>query len=235
MPRRSRFAVDDGIYHVLSRGNNRQYIFKEDADFIEIKKLIRDYKQKYQLAVYHYSLMSSHIHMIIKSPDGESLSKAMKGIKLRYTQYYDEKYESIGHLWQERFKNFLIQTGRYLLECGRYVELNAVRAGIVERPEAYRWSSYRAYACGEIDEIVNKSPEYLGMSDCDEERHKLYCEYVTAGINERRSEERYFKEGVYGTEEFAEKMRKKGLLPLWSHRGRPKKKKGPVPFLFSLL
>ncbi len=147
MPRRARFVVDDGIYHVLSRGNNRQYIFKEDEDFIEIRKLILHYKQKHRLAIYHYSLMSSHIHMIIKSPDGESLSKAMKGIKLRYTQYYDEKYGSIGHLWQER----------------------------------------------------------------------------------------YFKEGVYGTKEFAEQMRKKGLLPLWSHRGRPQKKKGPVPFLFFLL
>jgi len=224
MPRRARFAVEEGIYHVLSRGNNRQHIFKEEGDFIKIRGLISYYKKECRLKIYHYSLMSNHIHMILKSPDGKLLSKAMKGIKLRYAQYYRKKYKGIGHLWQERFKNFLIQTGRYLLECGRYVELNAVRAGIVERPGDYRWSSYRAYIYGEENGIVDKSPEYLGMAEKESDRRRMYCEYITDGINERRNEERFFREGAYGSKEFVSEMKRKGLVSLWSHRGRPKKK-----------
>ena len=174
MPRRARFTIEAGIYHILSRGNNQQVIFHKDEDYQEFLTILSFYKKKYELEIYHYVLMSNHMHLIVKAPDGKGLSEAMRGIKLRYAQYYRKNYGGIGHLWQERFRNFLIQAGRYLLECGRYIELNPVKAGIVEEPKWYYWSSYRAYGEGEKDYLIDFSPEYLGLADRGLDRQKIY-------------------------------------------------------------
>ena len=224
MPRRARFTIEDGVYHILSRGNNQQAIFHKDKDYQEFLDILSSYKEEYRLEIYHYVLMGNHIHLIVRASDGKTLSEAMKGITWKYAQYYRKNYGGIGHFWQERFKSFLIQEGRYLLECGRYIELNPVRAGIVEEPKFYYWSSYRTYAEGERDNLTDFSPEYLGLSDSSGVRQEKYREFVKDGLKERRGEERYFKEGVFGSREFVEEMKSKGLVSLWSHRGRPREK-----------
>ena len=225
MPRRARFTIEGGIYHILSRGNNQQVIFHKDRDYQEFLDILSFYKKKYGLEIYHYVLMGNHIHLIVKVPDGKALSEAMKGIKWRYVQYYRKNYGGIGHFWQERFKSFLIQEGRYLLECGRYIELNPVKARIVEEPKSYYWSSYRAYGEGEKDYLIDFSPEYFGLADNSPDRQGKYREFIKDGLKERRREERYFREGAFGSREFVEEMKKKGLVSLWSHKGKPKKRK----------
>lgn len=225
MPRRARFTIEGGIYHILSRGNNQQVIFHKDRDYQEFLDILSFYKKKYGFEIYHYVLMGNHIHLIVKIPDGKALSEAMKGIKWRYVQYYRKNYGGIGHFWQERFKSFLIQEGRYLLECGRYIELNPVKARIVEEPKSYYWSSYRVYGEGEKDYLIDFSPEYLGLADSNSDKQRLYREFIKDGLKERRREERYFREGAFGSREFVEEMRKKGLVSLWSHKGKPKKSK----------
>ena len=225
MPRRARFTIEGGIYHILSRGNNQQVIFHKDRDYQEFLDILAFYKKKYGLEIYHYVLMGNHIHLIVKVPDGKGLSEAMKGIKWRYAQYYRKNYGGIGHFWQERFRSFLIQEGRYLLECGRYIELNPVKAGIIEEPKWYYWSSYRAYGEGERDYLIDFSPEYLGLAESGPDRQKIYREFMKDGLKERRGEERYFREGAFGSREFVEEMKRKGLVSLWSHKGKPKKRK----------
>ncbi|MFA5778738.1 MAG: transposase [Elusimicrobiota bacterium] len=168
MPRRARFTVENGTYHIMLRGNNRANIFKNDDDFSYFLELLKDNKEKYGLKIYHYVLMDNHVHIIIWSPDGASLSAAMKRITVTYTRYYRKLYKGIGHFFQDRFKSFLIQEGKYLLECGRYVELNPVRADMVKSPEGYKWSSYGIYAEGNITGTVLVSKnitEYLIISD----------------------------------------------------------------------
>jgi len=224
MPRRARFTIEGGIYHILSRGNNQQVIFHEDKDYQQFLDILSFYKKEYKLEIYHYVLMSNHVHLIVKAPDGKTLSEAMKGITWKYAKYYRKNYGGIGHFWQERFKSFLIQEGRYLLECGRYIELNPVRAGILEEPKLYSWSSYRTYAEGERNNLIDLSPEYLGLSDSTTVRQEKYREFVRDGLKERRREERYFREGVFGSREFVEEMKRKGLVSLWSHSGRPREK-----------
>ena len=98
-----------------------------------------------------------------------------------------------------------------MLECGRYVELNPVRAGMVDNPAEYPWSSYRAYVNGERNDLVNLDPEYLGLDEKERERKNLYKTYVEDGKVEKRNEERFFKAGVYGSKEFGEEMKKRGL------------------------
>ena len=141
MPRRKRFTIDDGIYHVVIRGNDRRRIFRWDEDFEFYSELLRDNKKKYNLKIYHYILMDNHVHMIIAAPDGKSLSGAIKRINVTYTRYYRRKYKGIGHFSQDRFKSFLIQKGKYLLECGRYIELNPVKAGIWIFREILFWNT----------------------------------------------------------------------------------------------
>ena len=228
LPRGARFIVEDGTYHIMTRGNNREKLFLAEDDFEQYLNIVKETKEKYNLLVYHYVLMDNHVHKIIKISDKTSLSEGMKRINLMYTQYFRKRYGGIGHFYQDRYKSFLIEEGRYLLECGRYIELNPVKAGTVREPKEYKWTSCRVYTEGERNEIIDFNPEYEGLSDKKEMRMKIYREYLRDGINDKRNEERYFKEGVYGSQEFVEKMKEEGLKTVWSHAGRPKNQKEVV-------
>ena len=159
MPRAARIAPNGNIYHVLTRGNNSQNIFKDDNDFKKYLELIFRYKGKYHFKLYHYVLMTNHVYLVIETTEnGGSLSEIMKCINISYAQHYKGRYKHIGHFWQDRYKNIIISKDAYLLACGSYVELNAVRARIVEDPKEYKWSSYVVYAYCNKDLIVDDHP-----------------------------------------------------------------------------
>ncbi len=224
MPRRYRFVVDDAYYHILNRGNNRQNIFMEANDYGQFLKMMAGYFGNAGMKIIHYALMPNHYHLIVKLKDAENLKKALQQLNQGYARYYRKKYGGVGYFWQGRYKSFLIESGRYLLECGIYVELNPVRAGMAEKPEDYKWSSYRLYGEGKENKIITVSPEYEGLAQIKEDRMQAYREMLKYRFEEKRKLERYFKMGVYGSEEFEEKLKGKGLSETWSHRGRPKRK-----------
>jgi len=226
MPRIARFTIDDGIYHVMTRGNNKQSIFSCDNDCVYYLKLLKDCKIKYGLKIYHYSLMVNHVHLMLQAPTGEKLSSFMKRLNVLYTNYYRKNYGGVGHFFQDRFKSFVIQEGRYLIECGMYIELNPVKAGIVKFPEEYKWSSYSVYASGKGDYLVDLSPAYTDLSDKPEERRESYKELVEQRKIEKREENRFFRVGAYGSKKFVEEMKAKGLKPRWAHKGNPNRGKG---------
>ena len=186
-------------------------------------EILRLEKMKHKLKIYNYSLMGNHVHMIIMSPHGADLSNGMKNLNQTYAQYYRKKYGGIGYIWQDRFKSFIIQNGVYLLTCGRYIEVNAVKAGIVDDPQDYKWSSYRFYAFGERNPLLDFNPEYLALADDFEGRKSEYIKFVKDGIKDRRSLLRYFKIGAYGDEDFIKNMKQKGLKQVDWRIGRPKK------------
>ena len=225
MPRRARFIIDDGIYHVMIRGNNHNRIFDCDYDFKYFLELIKEAKFKFEIKIYHYVLMDNHVHLIIKSQKGINLSEAMKKINVSYTSYYRRRYGGIGHFFQDRFKSYIIQDGKYLLECGRYVELNPVKAGIVKFPDEYKWSSYHLYAEGIRNDLVDKNPEYDGLSDNKANLMNLYKMYVKDGISEQVNEDKCFREGIYGSDNFKSEMYKMGLKRVSQKRGRPRNEK----------
>ena len=227
MPRKARFTFENATYHILSRGNNRQKVFLDNDDYAKFLGLLSFYKKKYVFQIYHYVLMSNHYHLIMRVKDGVTLASAMKGLNLAYATYFRSKYGGAGYLWQGRFKSFVIQDGKYILECGRYIELNPVSAGIVEKPEDYTWTSVRVYIKAEQNSLVDFNPEFLGLSDSHYTRCRIYAEYLSDGIKDRRKLDRYFKVKAYGNEEFIEIMKStEGLKPVWSHKGRPKKVRG---------
>ncbi len=208
----------------MTRGNNRTNIFIDKEDFENYLEILKNNKEKYGFKVYHYVIMNNHVHLIMWTKTGEDLSNGMRRIGVMYSSYYRRKYKGVGHVFQDRFKSFIIQEGKYLLECGRYVELNPVRAGIVKMPLEYKWSSYGYYMETQKTNIVDNDPEYLGLSEEPEKRKDIYREYVERGEFNKTDEDRYFKKGVYGSDNFWMQLKVKGLESKRSNAGRPKRK-----------
>lgn len=179
MPRARRLVSDDSVFHIVQRGNNKQTIFREDKDFEKFLSIIRKYIAKFKVEIYHYCLMRNHIHILLKIFKKETLSKIMQGIFQSYRFYYKRNYGYIGYLYQGRYKSELIQDDSYLSECGRYIERNSLRAGIVKAPHEYKWSSCKRYISGQKDDIITENPLYEGFGKTIENRRSAYKEYVS--------------------------------------------------------
>lgn len=225
MPRTARIAPKEYTYHVLTRGNNRQDVFKDERDYKRYLGILQKYKEKYKFKLYHYVLMKNHIHLVLETTErGGSLAEVMKGINLSYAQYYKAKYKHIGHFWQDRYKSIIISKNGYLLACGSYAELNPVRAKIVEDPKDYKWSSYNTYAYGKKDFIVNEHPIYNSLSKDEGEQRKKYREFVKGMIKEKGALKGEMNGRiVYGSEDLARRIEKEYKVgAVIRPRGRPK-------------
>lgn len=178
MPRCARILEQGGVSHVHVRGNNKADIFHSDADRHGYLNILQSLKKECSFQLFHYVLMSNHVHLILRPDPMISLSKVMQKLNLRYSLWYKRHYKLEGHLWQCRFKSHPITDDSYLLTCGAYVELNPVRAGVVDAPEKYPWSSYRYYVHGEYDALVDMSMIYLTLGGDKEQRQKEYSKIV---------------------------------------------------------
>ncbi len=222
MPRGRRLVAASTAFHIMSRGNNRQDVFHEREDKQRYCRLLNEYKEENKLSVYHYCLMDNHVHSIIWINEGGQLSRYLKQVNLSYFHYYRKKYGFNGHFWQDRFKDSRVDTDSYLLQCGKYIELNPVRAGIVESPEEYEFSSYRYYAFGEQDILITPNPVYLGLSESAEQRCKRYIDFVIDGdkINAEQLQRALF----IGSEAFVKRLQEYyAIKNEKKHRGRPRK------------
>lgn len=135
--------MDNACYHIITRGNQKQQIFLDKADFMVCISALRRYKKRYEILLYGFCLMPNHIHIIGEPKQPQSLSRFMHGFLRSYTAHFNHRYEKVGHLWQDRFKSRVITRDRYLLDCINYIEQNPVRAGLVKTALDYQWSSYR--------------------------------------------------------------------------------------------
>ena len=156
MPRPYRLQAENCLYHITSRGNNRQVIFSDESDYIKFLEYVIKARDKYYFYLYTYVLMTNHYHLLIETCQ-PNLSKIMQYINACYTGYYNKKNRHLGHLFQGRYKSIIVDKDNYLLELSRYIHLNPVRAGMVKSPEEYRWSSYSSYIRKNNDGIINKN------------------------------------------------------------------------------
>jgi putative transposase len=226
MPRIARIAPHDHIFHILSRGNNREDVFRDDLDYQKYLEILESYKEKYKFRLYHYVMMKNHVHLVLETQEeGGSLAEIMKGINLSYAQHYKKRYNHVGHFWQDRFRSILISKDQYLLACGSYVELNPVRAGVVEDPKDYPWSSYDVYAYGKKDPLVDEHPIYQELSKDALDRKRLYREFVKGMLGSRDAMRGEMdRRAVYGGEAFADKLKKKYEVDeIIKPIGRPKR------------
>lgn len=179
MPRKPRILVKNGFYHIMARGNNRLFIFNVPEGFDKFKELLGQSKIKYSWRLFHYCLMSNHVHLLGQMIDGKVLPKLMQFLLFEYSRWYRKQNDYVGHIWQGRYKSKLIKNESYFLECGRYIERNPVRAKIVLRPEEYQWSSCQHYALSRQDSLIDNNPYYDCLDSNIEVRQKWYQKYVS--------------------------------------------------------
>lgn len=142
MPREARVTTENGCYHVITRGNQKQLVFLNHADYEKYLLILAQYKKRFSFKLYCFCLMPNHVHLLIEVKEPNILNKIMRGLNLSYTQYFNFKYKKVGHLWQDRFKSKIIEKDAYLLGCINYIEFNPLRSSLVSHIEEYRWSSH---------------------------------------------------------------------------------------------
>lgn len=144
MTRPLRIQYPGAYYHVTSRGNERKNIFKKVGDRKQFLSYMESACLRYGAVIHVFCLMDNHYHLLLETPKG-NLSQVMLHINGAYTNYFNIKHKRRGHLFQGRYKAILIEADSYAGELSRYIHLNPVRAGLIEMPEKYKWSSYRFY------------------------------------------------------------------------------------------
>ena len=179
MPRipRSGLVTDEGVYHVIVRGNNRMRVFHAADDYMAYRNLLLAAQGMFGIVIYHYVLMPNHVHLLVGK--AEHLSIFMQWVQGTYSKHHHRIYKRVGHTWQGRYKSLPIVSDAYLYACGNYIEMNPVRAALVPIPEEWRYSSYKAYAFGESDKLVTIDPFYVTLGRTREERQKAYRHSIT--------------------------------------------------------
>jgi putative transposase len=144
MARKPRVHCPGALYHVISRGNQKQDIFLDDKDLQAFLSYLSEYKTRYPFHLYAYCLMKNHFHLLL-GVEGTPLGKVMQSLLFRYTRYFNKRYGKVGHLFQGRYRAILCDKDAYLLKLVRYVHLNPIRAKVVTDPERYPWTSHLSY------------------------------------------------------------------------------------------
>jgi len=169
--------------HVIQRGNNRSICFAAEQDFSAYAYWLKEYSQKFQVAVHAWVFMTNHVHMLVTPTNEGGLSAMMQALGRRYVQYFNYQYHRSGTLWEGRFKSSLVQTEEYLLNCYRYIELNPVRADMVDDLSKYVWSSYGCNALGIETDLCTPHDEYLKLGNSKLERQLAYRALFKANVD----------------------------------------------------
>ncbi len=226
MARALRIQYPGAYYHVTCRGNDRKRIFGDDKDRNEFLKLLKNSLDVYRVNLYSYVLMSNHFHFLIQTPAG-NLSEFMRHFNVCYTGYHNYRHSRSGHLYQGRYKSFLVDVDNYLLEVSRYLHLNVVRvhnlktASLDEKInllESYKWSSLPGYISKNKIEKFVKYDLILSLSGS----RASYYKFILEGLNKDIKDP--FKGikngGILGGDKFLKKI-KKEYLEYGSKREQP--------------
>jgi putative transposase len=182
MPRTARKKSKSGIYHIIMRGINRQIIFEDEEDCVQFLGALQRYKEKSGYEVYAYCLMGNHVHLLIKVGI-EALEQVMRRLCGSYVYWYNNKYERVGNLFQDRFKSEPVENDQYFQTVQRYIHQNPVKAGLVKRVEEYKWSSFHEYINQANMVTTNMLLEM--MSDNKEKRVQKFIEYANDIIEDK--------------------------------------------------
>ncbi len=182
MARLPRLTVTGYPHHVILRGNDRQDIFRNTADYQRMLDLFEQHSREQGVEIHAYVLMTNHLHLLLTPLQDQSLSKMMQAVGRSYVQIFNKVHGRTGTLWEGRYRSTLIQTERYLLACMAYIDLNPVRATMVAQPEDYVWSSYGHYAGRRHDRLITPHALYWGLGNTPFAREVAYAEMVHAGI-----------------------------------------------------
>jgi putative transposase len=194
MPRVARGLADGMIYHVINRGNGRQEVFHKDDDFQAFITLLREAKEKHPVKLLGYCLMSNHFHLLLSPDQADDLSKFMQWLMTSHVRRYHRHYRSSGHVWQGRYKSFIVDNDRHLLTVLRYIEGNPVRICLIQSADEWRWSSHGERLNGTDGNIVDALPLELPVRWTEYVKHPLDRQRTgeNAAMCEQRSAIREF-------------------------------------------
>jgi len=213
MARPLRIEFSGAVYHVTARGNHREPIYEDDSDRERFLEIFGQVITEFNWLCHAYCLMTNHYHVVLETPDG-NLSKGMRQLNGVFTQAVNRRHQRTGHVLQGRYQAIVIDANTYLLELTRYVVLNPVRAGMVEHPGAWPWSSYTAMT-GEA-----RAPSWLATDwllaqfatrRTDAVRH--YIQFVAQGRHQPSIWNNLNRQVFLGDNQFVVRMQKqiKGL------------------------
>lgn len=184
MPRHARIIVPEVPVHLIQRGHNRHACFFNERDFEIYLHWLEYFAAQCGCAIHAYVLMTNHVHFAITPHDRNGLANLMKRLNQRFVAYMNKCYQRTGTLWEGRFKSCIILDAPYFLSCMRYIELNPVRAGMVDHPGDYPWSSYRANAEGKACSCISPHKLYLSLGPDELERCRAYRSFVASAADE---------------------------------------------------
>ena len=226
MPRVVRGLADRLIYHVLNRGNGRQEVFHKDKDYEAFINLMKQAKERYPVKIFGYCLMPNHFHMVLMPDKGEELSIWIQWLMTSHVRRYHRHYGTSGHIWQGRFKSFIIEKDEHLLMVLRYVEGNPVRAGLVETAKGWSWSSHNARIVKEGQSLSSKGTVPF-INELPIEIPKAWDKYVDEPLTYKELErlrQSVNRQAPYGRTEWQIKMtRELGWESTLRPWGRPRK------------
>jgi len=176
MPRKPRVFLPSVPCHVISRGNNRDVCFYTDQDYFFYLECLYDACSRNDVLLHAYVLMTNHVHLLLNPSDEIGIPKVMQSIGRRYVQYINMRYRRSGTLFEGRYKSSLVDAEQYLFSCYRYIELNPIRANMVEHPLDYRWSSYHSNAGVKRNKFITPHELYRSLGMTETHRHEAYRE-----------------------------------------------------------
>lgn len=226
MARLPRIYVENQPQHIIQRGNNREPIFADKQDYLFYFECLQKASEIHELHIHAYVLMTNHVHLLASPQRENSVGKVMQSIGRRYVQYFNYTYGRTGTLWEGRYKATLIDSEQYLLTCMRYIELNPVRANMVNHPKDYLWSSYQSNALGVPNEWLKSQQLYRRLGKRPNDRQKAYRALFRNHLSLNTVEdirEATNKAWVLGSSRFKKKIEKlagRRAVPL--PKGRPK-------------
>jgi len=180
MPRKPRLHYAGALYHVISRGNNRQVTFLNDGDYQAFLRYVARVREKKPFILYAYCLMPNHFHLLVEVKESP-LSVVMQQLLTGYTLYFNRAHGRGGHLFQGRYKAILCDKNTYLLELVRYIHLNPVRARLGKSPGAWKWSGHGSYL-RPGDRLLSTGPVLAIFSSQAGRARQAYARFVREGM-----------------------------------------------------
>jgi putative transposase len=181
MARLPRLTAPGLPHHLIQRGNNRQSVFVDSVDCARYLAELADLAGRHGLAVHAYVLMPNHIHLLATPAERETLARVMQSLGRRYVRAFNDRYRRTGTLWEGRYRSTVVETDRYLLACMRYIEMNPVRAGLVDEPGTYRWSSHGHHVGLRHDPLITEHQLYWALGNTPFERQVAYRRLIEQG------------------------------------------------------
>jgi REP element-mobilizing transposase RayT len=224
MSRPLRIEYDGALYHITARGNEKNPIYRGERDYQKFLQILSDLPRRYGVIIHAYVLMENHYHFLIETPKA-NIAKAIHYLNTTYTGYFNMKYKRAGHLFQGRYRGLLIEKESYLHSVSRYIHLNPVQAGLVKKPEEYKWSSYPEYIGRTKGGGLITCDWILGQFSGDRSvARRLYRRFVDEGVASKVSPFGSLKAGlILGDDNFIQDITKR--LNLKKHREIPESKR----------